>query len=115
MAITEAPGEQGITVISKADAERMAERRKPWTFVATRASLRDEYGDGSDRMTEEIATRREALPWIAALPAEDVEMLRTGRNWPPRPPWVTPPRSRFCSPSGATPQRSTRTRCCSRS
>ncbi|MFE6070071.1 hypothetical protein [Streptomyces sp. NPDC056525] len=42
VAIMEALAEQGITVLSKADAERMAERRKPWTFVASGAPLRDD-------------------------------------------------------------------------
>ncbi|MFI1185157.1 hypothetical protein [Streptomyces californicus] len=41
VAIMEALAEQGITVLFKADAERMAERRKPWTFVASGAPLRD--------------------------------------------------------------------------
>ncbi|MER6200555.1 hypothetical protein ABT234_24705 [Streptomyces sp. NPDC001586] len=42
VAIMEALAEQGITVLFKADAERMAERRKPWTFVASGAPLRDD-------------------------------------------------------------------------
>lgn len=29
-------------MLLKADAERMAERRKPWTFVASGAPLRDD-------------------------------------------------------------------------
>ncbi|MEE1753016.1 hypothetical protein [Streptomyces sp. SP18CS02] len=37
VAIMEALAEQGITVLLKVDAERMAERRKPWTFVASGA------------------------------------------------------------------------------
>ncbi|MFJ3860431.1 hypothetical protein ACIPRL_29905 [Streptomyces sp. NPDC090085] len=42
VAIMEALAEQGITVLFKADAERMAEMRKPWTFVASGAPLRDD-------------------------------------------------------------------------
>ncbi|MFD7732181.1 hypothetical protein ACFV6F_17550 [Kitasatospora phosalacinea] len=42
VAIMEALAEQGVTVLFKADAERMAERRKPWTFVASGAPLRDD-------------------------------------------------------------------------
>ncbi|MEV8319341.1 hypothetical protein AB0Q95_34800 [Streptomyces sp. NPDC059900] len=42
VAIMEALAEQGITVLFKADAERIAERRKPWTFVASDAPLRDD-------------------------------------------------------------------------
>ncbi|MEV6806158.1 hypothetical protein [Streptomyces sp. NPDC051132] len=42
VAVMEALAEQGITVLFKADAERMAERRKPWTFVASGAPLRDD-------------------------------------------------------------------------
>ncbi|MGW0957459.1 hypothetical protein [Streptomyces sp. NPDC002545] len=42
VAIMEALAEQGITVLFKADAERMAERRKPWTFVASGAPLRED-------------------------------------------------------------------------
>lgn len=43
VAIMEALAEQGITVLLKVDAERMAERRKPWTFVASGgAPLRDD-------------------------------------------------------------------------
>ncbi|WP_345584124.1 hypothetical protein [Streptomyces prasinosporus] len=42
VAIMEALAEQGITVLLEADAERMAERRKPWTFVASGAPLRDD-------------------------------------------------------------------------
>ncbi|MEW5625650.1 hypothetical protein AB1388_03585 [Streptomyces hydrogenans] len=42
VATMEALAEQGVTVLFKADAERMAERRKPWTFVASGAPLRDD-------------------------------------------------------------------------
>ncbi|MEV5102096.1 hypothetical protein ACFQ7G_07080 [Streptomyces massasporeus] len=42
VAIMEALAEQGVTVLVKADAERMTERRKPWTFVATGAPLRED-------------------------------------------------------------------------
>lgn len=42
VAIMEALAEQDITVLFKADAERMAERWKPWTFVASGAPLRDD-------------------------------------------------------------------------
>ncbi|MEV5510123.1 hypothetical protein [Streptomyces orinoci] len=42
VAIMEALAEQGVTVLFKADAERMAERRKPWTLVVTGAPLRDD-------------------------------------------------------------------------
>ncbi|MFE9927941.1 hypothetical protein [Streptomyces sp. NPDC005533] len=42
VAIMEALAEQGVTVLFKADAERMAERRRPWTLVASGAPLRDD-------------------------------------------------------------------------
>jgi hypothetical protein len=38
--IMEVLAEQGITVLIETDAERMAERCKPWTFVASGAPLR---------------------------------------------------------------------------
>ncbi|MFE3257118.1 hypothetical protein ACFXPS_16745 [Nocardia sp. NPDC059091] len=42
VAIMEALAAQGITVLFKADAERMAERDRPWTFVASGAPLRND-------------------------------------------------------------------------
>ncbi|MFD4693205.1 hypothetical protein [Streptomyces sp. NPDC058463] len=42
VAIMQALTEQGVTVLFKADAERMAEGRKPWTLVATGAPLRQD-------------------------------------------------------------------------
>ncbi|PSK69331.1 hypothetical protein C6W96_29210 [Streptomyces sp. CS149] len=36
----QALAEQGVTVLFKADAERMAGRGKPWTFVAGGAPVR---------------------------------------------------------------------------
>ncbi|MFF8696729.1 hypothetical protein ACF08W_31390 [Streptomyces sp. NPDC015144] len=42
VAIMEALAEQGVTVLLKSDAERTAERGKPWTFVATGAPLRED-------------------------------------------------------------------------
>ncbi|MFJ2510328.1 hypothetical protein ACIPEL_05350 [Streptomyces griseoviridis] len=42
VAIMEALAGQGVTVLFKADAERMAEGRKCWTFVASGAPLRDD-------------------------------------------------------------------------
>ncbi|MFE7585582.1 hypothetical protein ACFU5Y_28900 [Streptomyces gardneri] len=33
--VMETLAEQGVTVLFKADAERMREGRKPWTFVAS--------------------------------------------------------------------------------
>ncbi|MFE1904242.1 hypothetical protein ACFW96_11275 [Streptomyces gardneri] len=33
--VMEALAEQGVTVLFKADAERMRDRSKPWTFVAS--------------------------------------------------------------------------------
>lgn len=42
VAIVEALAEQGVTVLLKADAERMAERGKPWTIVASGAPLRED-------------------------------------------------------------------------
>ncbi|MEU6210898.1 hypothetical protein ABZ891_13430 [Streptomyces sp. NPDC047023] len=53
VAIMEALAEQGITVLFKADAERMAERRKPWTFVASGAPLRDDVLVRTDGATVE--------------------------------------------------------------
>ena len=42
VAVMEALAGQGVTVLVKVDAERMAERRKPWTFVASGAPLRED-------------------------------------------------------------------------
>ncbi|WP_257135039.1 MULTISPECIES: hypothetical protein [Streptomyces] len=42
VAIMEALAEQGVTVLFKADAERMAVRGKPWSFVASGAPLRED-------------------------------------------------------------------------
>ncbi|MFE5109444.1 hypothetical protein [Streptomyces sp. NPDC056663] len=42
VAIMEALAEQGVTVLFKVDAERLAERRKPWTFVASGTPLRED-------------------------------------------------------------------------
>ena len=39
--IMEALAEQGVTVIFKADSERMRDGTKPWTFVASGAPLRE--------------------------------------------------------------------------
>ncbi|WP_406193190.1 hypothetical protein OH807_02310 [Kitasatospora sp. NBC_01560] len=39
--VMEALAEQGVTVLFKADAERMRDGRKPWTFVANGAPFRD--------------------------------------------------------------------------
>lgn len=41
VASMEALAEQGGTVLFKADAERMAERGKHWTFVASGAPLHE--------------------------------------------------------------------------
>jgi hypothetical protein len=38
----EALAEQGVTVLFKADAERMRDGMKPWTFVASGAPFRDD-------------------------------------------------------------------------
>jgi hypothetical protein len=42
VAIMEALAEQGVTVLFKADAERMAERGTAWTFVAGGAPSRED-------------------------------------------------------------------------
>ncbi|MEV6699381.1 hypothetical protein AB0M68_19805 [Streptomyces sp. NPDC051453] len=42
MLLMEALAEQGVTVLFKADAERMRDGAKPWTFVASGAPLRDD-------------------------------------------------------------------------
>lgn len=41
VALMEALAEQDVTVLFKADAERMAERGKPWTFAASGTPLRE--------------------------------------------------------------------------
>ncbi|MFF9090503.1 hypothetical protein ACF1BE_29745 [Streptomyces sp. NPDC014991] len=53
IAIMEALAEQGVTVLFKADAERMAERRKPWTLVANGAPLREDVLVRSDAASVE--------------------------------------------------------------
>ncbi|MDF3140066.1 MULTISPECIES: hypothetical protein [unclassified Streptomyces] len=40
--VMESLAEQGVTVLFKADAERMREGRKPWTFVASGAPFHED-------------------------------------------------------------------------
>jgi hypothetical protein len=40
--VMEALAEQGVTVLLKADAERMPDGTNPWTFVASGAPFRDD-------------------------------------------------------------------------
>ncbi|MFD4414145.1 hypothetical protein ACFVXW_20355 [Streptomyces sp. NPDC058251] len=40
--IMESLAEQGVTVLFKADAERMREGTRPWTFVATGAPFHED-------------------------------------------------------------------------
>ncbi|MCX4985860.1 hypothetical protein [Streptomyces sp. NBC_00572] len=40
--VMESLAEQGVTVLFKADAERMRDAMKPWTVVASGAPLRDD-------------------------------------------------------------------------
>ncbi|MGK5636765.1 hypothetical protein ACSNOK_00325 [Streptomyces sp. URMC 126] len=51
VAVMEALARQGVTVLFKADAERMAEGRGPWTFVASGAP----FG-------EDVLVRTDAAP-----------------------------------------------------
>jgi hypothetical protein len=53
VAVMEALAGQGVTVLVKADAERMAERRKPWTFVASGAPLREDVLVRTDAVSME--------------------------------------------------------------
>ncbi|MFC9024516.1 hypothetical protein ACFT78_18945 [Streptomyces anthocyanicus] len=53
VAVREALAGQGVTVLVKVDAERMAERRKPWTFVASGAPLREDVLVRTDAVSME--------------------------------------------------------------
>ncbi|GAA2699311.1 hypothetical protein GCM10010095_70710 [Streptomyces anthocyanicus] len=53
VAVMEALAGQGVTVLVKVDAERMAERRKPWTFVASGAPLREDVLVRTDAVSME--------------------------------------------------------------
>jgi hypothetical protein len=64
VAITEALAEQGVTALFKADAEWMAEKGKPWTFVASGAPLR-----------EDVLVRTDAAP-AERCPAACLPRLR---------------------------------------
>ncbi|WP_079249576.1 hypothetical protein [Streptomyces sp. IMTB 2501] len=49
----EALAEQGVTVLFKADAERMREGVKPWTFVASGAPFREDLLVRTDAVSVE--------------------------------------------------------------
>ncbi|WP_406227041.1 hypothetical protein [Streptomyces anthocyanicus] len=53
VAVMEALAGQGVTVLVKVDAERTAERRKPWTFVASGAPLREDVLVRTDAVSME--------------------------------------------------------------
>ncbi|MER6029836.1 hypothetical protein [Streptomyces sp. NPDC001851] len=56
--VMEALAEQGVTVLFKADAERMREGVKPWTFVASGAPFH-----------EDVLVRTDAVSVAACLAA----------------------------------------------
>ncbi|OLZ64200.1 hypothetical protein AV521_35970 [Streptomyces sp. IMTB 2501] len=51
--VMEALAEQGVTVLFKADAERMREGVKPWTFVASGAPFREDLLVRTDAVSVE--------------------------------------------------------------
>ncbi|MFD6435538.1 hypothetical protein [Streptomyces venezuelae] len=51
--VMEALAEQGVTVLFKADADRMREGRKPWTFVASGSPFREELLVRTDAVSVE--------------------------------------------------------------
>ncbi|MEV4937600.1 hypothetical protein [Streptomyces zaomyceticus] len=67
VAIMEALAEQGVTVLFKADAERMAERGKPWTFVASGAPLREDVLVRTDAASVEQCLAMLCLPRLREL------------------------------------------------
>ncbi|MFF8505859.1 hypothetical protein ACF07L_35175 [Streptomyces anulatus] len=71
VAIMEALAEQGITVLFKADAGRMAERRKPWTFVAS-----------GDPLHEDILVRTDAASVEQCLEACLPRLRELGFTFP---------------------------------
>jgi hypothetical protein len=71
VAIMEALAEQGITVLFKADAERMAERRKPWTFVGSGAPLRDDVLVRTDAASVEQCLEACRPNWACRCPSDD--------------------------------------------
>ncbi|WP_405484022.1 hypothetical protein [Streptomyces sp. NBC_00009] len=52
--LMEALAEQGVTVLLKADAERMRDGAKPWTFVASGAPFRDDLLVRTDAVSVEV-------------------------------------------------------------
>ncbi|MEU5054925.1 MULTISPECIES: hypothetical protein [unclassified Streptomyces] len=53
MLLMEALAEQGVTVLFKADAERMRDGAKPWTFVASGAPFQDDLLVRTDAVSVE--------------------------------------------------------------
>ncbi|WAU82450.1 hypothetical protein O1Q96_23485 [Streptomyces sp. Qhu-G9] len=51
--IMESLAEQGVTVLLKADAERMREGMKPWTFVASGAPFHEDLLVRTDAVSVE--------------------------------------------------------------
>lgn len=51
--VMESLAEQGITVLFKADAERMREGTRPWTFVATGAPFHEDFLVRTDAVSVE--------------------------------------------------------------
>jgi hypothetical protein len=51
--VMESLAEQGVTVLFKADAERMRDGTKPWTFVASGAPLREDLLVRTDAISVE--------------------------------------------------------------
>lgn len=51
--VMESLAEQGVTVLFKADAERMREGTRPWTFVATGAPFHEDLLVRTDAVSVE--------------------------------------------------------------
>ncbi|MFB8139274.1 hypothetical protein [Streptomyces parvus] len=64
--VMESLAEQGVTVLFKADAERMHDATKPWTFVANGAPLRDDLLVRTDAVSAE-ACLEACLPKLREL------------------------------------------------
>ena len=61
--VMESLAEQGVTVLFKADAERMRDGTKPWTFVASGTPFHEDLLVRTDAITVDLSRR---LPAPAA-------------------------------------------------
>ncbi|MGW6316442.1 hypothetical protein [Streptomyces sp. NPDC055099] len=55
--VMEALAEQGVTVLVKADAERMRDGRRPWTFVASGNPFHEDLLVRTDAVTVEACLK----------------------------------------------------------